>query len=128
MVHQHPRLMSYLAAHSIPIELGITQAFEESKKNWTLFGSPIRLLLDKGIPLTVCSFRRQKTVSDEIYNVVLQCNLDAAETLNLIFNGFRYNFQSFKIRQTMIEYARSLSVEEMKRMGFQCFGRRNWMI
>ncbi len=121
--------MAHLAAHSIPVELSITETFEESKKNsWALFGSPIRLFLDNGIPLTVCSFRRKKTVTMELHNVVSQCNLDAGETLNLIFNSFRFNFQPFHVREAMQEYARNESVQIMKGMGFTCFGRRNWMI
>ena len=128
-VHKHPRIISYLATHSIPIELGITDEFEQTQKqSWTISGSPIRLLLDNDVTVTVCGFRRTKSVSEEMYDVIKQCNLDAAETLDLIFNGFRSNFQRHQIRQQMIEYARAESVKLLKDAGFVHFGRRKWIV
>ena len=120
------------------------------KASWTISGSPIRLLLDNDVNVTVCGFRRTKTVSEEIFDVIQQCNLDPSETLNLVFNGFRSNFQSHKIRQEMSQYARYRSERErdwenrnefgtdgilreetvriLKESGFVHFGRRKWIV
>ena len=86
--HQFPRLMNYLgmsyfinmydypAVHKIPLELSLTNKLKRYTEDITAFGiDPIRLFLDQGINVTVCSFRGSLSPlsrSEIIYNLVKQ--------------------------------------------------------
>eukprot|EP00005_Dracoamoeba_jomungandri_P005902 CAMPEP_0174262382 /NCGR_PEP_ID=MMETSP0439-20130205/12941_1 /TAXON_ID=0 /ORGANISM="Stereomyxa ramosa, Strain Chinc5" /LENGTH=743 /DNA_ID=CAMNT_0015347079 /DNA_START=173 /DNA_END=2401 /DNA_ORIENTATION=- len=106
-VHQNPSLMDYMGNHGIAVELGLTDMFRIFTSDTETFtGNPIRLFLDNHMPVTICSFKGStspKGRSEVLYDVISECNLSPSEYLNLITNGFKYNFQSFNVREKMVQ-------------------------
>jgi len=56
-VHTFPRLMNHLAMQKIPIELNLTEKLLKYTEEIQTFADPIRLFIDSGIVVTLCSFR-----------------------------------------------------------------------
>eukprot|EP01106_Pelomyxa_sp_JSP_P013709 TRINITY_DN418_c0_g1_i2.p2 TRINITY_DN418_c0_g1~~TRINITY_DN418_c0_g1_i2.p2 ORF type:complete len:162 (-),score=47.35 TRINITY_DN418_c0_g1_i2:129-614(-) len=94
-VHTFPRLMNYMATQGIPVEISGTQKLRDHTKNATFAGSPIRLFIDNGIPLTLCSFRGRfspLTRVEMLAQIVGDCQLTTGELLRLSEGGCRHNF------------------------------------
>ncbi|KAL6047960.1 Adenosine deaminase [Balamuthia mandrillaris] len=96
--HTDPTLMGYIANHSIPVELQLT---DDNRKHLyphmhTFSGHPLRMFIDNNVPITLCSFKQTLALRDRsqaIHDVITECKLSVSEMLKLLQNGFRYNFQ-----------------------------------
>lgn len=101
------------ATHSIPIEFGPTNIERKFLANvHTFAGSPLRLFLDQGVIVTLCSFHSAYPTAlsriGSLHLAVEEANLSVSEIHQLIENGFRNNFLPFQQRKELIEKARKL--------------------
>eukprot|EP00026_Physarum_polycephalum_P003424 Phypoly_transcript_03435.p1 GENE.Phypoly_transcript_03435~~Phypoly_transcript_03435.p1 ORF type:complete len:770 (+),score=83.44 Phypoly_transcript_03435:62-2371(+) len=105
LAHTFPRLMNYMATLNIPVELGNTDKLElHTKEIKTFASSPIRLFIDNGIPVTICTFTNalnDKTRADMIHSIIQECNLTAPDAIMLLSHGFMHNFQPHDVRHKM---------------------------
>jgi len=105
-IHHKPSVMAYFALHSIPIELGVTDAIENATSDIRTFANPIQLLLDSELRVTICSFDNAlypQTRPEIILKLVEECDLGANELMKLLSVGFRRNFHSFHFRSKLFD-------------------------
>eukprot|EP01116_Phalansterium_solitarium_P019228 TRINITY_DN5309_c0_g1_i1.p1 TRINITY_DN5309_c0_g1~~TRINITY_DN5309_c0_g1_i1.p1 ORF type:complete len:847 (-),score=257.76 TRINITY_DN5309_c0_g1_i1:93-2633(-) len=123
-LHRDPDLLNYVADHRIPLELSpYTRKFMQFTQDVRTFaGSPLRLYLDNHVAIAPCSFHATlspRTRTDELFMMVRECNLSISEVLQVLNNGFVFNFQSYQARKELSEAAWTKSVQLLSSQGFQ---------
>ncbi|GAM28448.1 hypothetical protein SAMD00019534_116240 [Acytostelium subglobosum LB1] len=119
-IYKYPRMMNYLSAYSIPIELSQTDKLKTFTKDLS-FTTPIRHLIDSNVPVVICSFRSSlysSTRSDMLCEVVVNSQLNLKQVISLLRNPFTYNFQTYesklKLKQRFnklaSDYLQSISI------------------
>ncbi|EGC36265.1 hypothetical protein DICPUDRAFT_54735 [Dictyostelium purpureum] len=111
LAHKIPRLMSYLGAYRIPVEISLTDKLK-SFTNDLSFTTPIRHLLDNKVPVVICSFRSSLykfTRSEMLYEIVKNGQLDIKHVIALLKNPFAHNFQSKESRSELVDKFNQLS-------------------
>lgn len=65
--------------------------------------NPVGFLIDKNIPVHVCTFRGIYTSSraDQLYDIATKCNLSVSNMLKLQSFGFLTNFQHHQQRKNL---------------------------
>uniref|UniRef100_A0A6B2KYG9 adenosine deaminase n=1 Tax=Arcella intermedia TaxID=1963864 RepID=A0A6B2KYG9_9EUKA len=121
-MHNYPRLLNYVANHSIPIEIGLSERLKDlTKEAESFIGNPIRLLLDSHVPVVICSFRSMTSPQDRaetLYQTIAQCKLNAAQTIELLGYGFRLNNQSYSFRHQLYSEFKKEAVSYFSEHGF----------
>ena len=106
-LHTFPRLMNYFAATGTPVELCTTSSkFREHTKGTEFAGNSLRLFIDNGVPVTLCSFRGRfdkRSRIDGLEAAIEDCKLTVPETLKLLSNGFMYNFQNSVTNKQLVK-------------------------
>lgn len=141
----HLIMTVHSAMHKIPLELKLTEKLEKHSLHVRTFaGNPIRLhmvtlplvhlnidlLKDNSVPVTICSFHqtlKNKNRSEELLEIVKDCNLSISEVLMLLQNAFSWNFQQFHAREAMAASAWNRSLEKLNAQGFKFFHKKYYM-
>lgn len=99
------RVLDYITSHRIPVELGLSGILESKlAKVRTFAGHPLRLFLDQGVVVDLCSFERSftpMTLSSALTIIAKECSFSCMDLVQMICNGFDKNFQSYQVRQSM---------------------------
>eukprot|EP00028_Trichosphaerium_sp_Am-I-7-wt_P002935 CAMPEP_0168539588 /NCGR_PEP_ID=MMETSP0405-20121227/21924_1 /TAXON_ID=498012 /ORGANISM="Trichosphaerium sp, Strain Am-I-7 wt" /LENGTH=739 /DNA_ID=CAMNT_0008569193 /DNA_START=17 /DNA_END=2236 /DNA_ORIENTATION=- len=126
-MHENPTLMNYLANHRIPVEIGPTAKYDKSTSKVQKHFSPIRLFIDNGVPIVICSFKSvldDRSRVDVLQEVVDTCALSIRELYELLGEGFKSNFQSHSERQVLHQKYLDSASNLLEKEGFQ-FYRKN---
>jgi len=122
-LHTFPRLMNYIASFGIPVELSLTQKLIAYTKEASSFsGNVIRLFLANELPVTICSFRALFSDKDRIemlQYIIKECELNVEETVKLISNGFRFNFQNSTVGKQLLTEFWAETKETLAKNGFE---------
>ena len=100
-------LLNYMNDRRIPIEACPTSNVQ-TRVVRELGEHPIRFYLDYGLRVTVNTDNRlisDTTVTDELWQVAQQFNLDESEVVKLVTNGFKSAFLPYREKQIMINEA-----------------------
>ncbi len=105
----------------MPVEVGLTSEYEVWTRELRTFVHPVRLFLDKGIPITLCSFRGAfgPSRTDALMALVRDCKLSIAELLKLLSHGFAHNFQPLPQRHKLSNGAWAASEQLLADRGFR---------
>lgn len=120
--------MNYLATHNIAIELGVTEKAQTFLSELQTFaGSPIRLYLDNGVPVTLCSFHSKfpeqlgQTRLDTLERVINEAKLSVSEVLHLSQIELQSSFLPFRKKNELMRMSWNKSVEYLTSKGFHSF-------
>jgi adenosine deaminase len=128
-IHLEPSLMNYFATHSVPIELGLSSRYQQQTSALQVFaGSPIRLLMDNGVPVVLCSFKDSLAQgrNEMLHEVIKQARFSVSEMLRLVLNAFDHGFQTHPVRDKLVKKAWVQSKKVLSERGFRYFFRKQW--
>lgn len=128
-IHNEPNLMGFLATTSIPIETSLTAMFDQHTQEVRSFASPIRLLYDSALHITVCTFRGAlfgTSRIDILSQIIQECHMSIAEILTFLGYGFRFNFSPFQIRRRMHRSFRKKAITYLEEKGFKYFAKKTY--
>lgn len=116
------------ANHNVPVEVGLTSEYEVWTRDLRTFVHPVRLFLDKGVPLTLCSFRGAFGPSriEALETLVTDCKLSIAELLKLLSHGFAFNLQTLRTREAMLDGAWADWEAVLRPQGFEYLLKKFW--
>lgn len=112
----------------MPVEVGLTTEYEVWTRDLRTFVHPVRLFLDKGVPITVCSFRGifGPSRTEALEMIMSECKLSVAELLKLLGHGFSFNFQTLRAREAMSDQAWAENERILKPAGFEYLLKKYW--
>ncbi|EFA77527.1 adenosine deaminase [Heterostelium album PN500] len=115
-IHKYPRMMQYLSAYSIPIELSLTDKLKVFTADMS-FTTPIRHLLDSNVPVVICTFRSSLysiSRAQMLLEIVNNSQLNLKHVFSLLRNSYSFNFQSHTSKQQLKKKFYSLSNEYLQ--------------
>jgi len=129
-VHEYPQVTNYLAVHTIPLELGVTDKlniYTESIR--TFSGNPIGMFLDNDLVVTICTFRKsvyRHTRNEVLLSLVQDCRLSIADLLRLISHGFQNNFQPYAVRKELMSHFWEKAITKLESEGYQHLTKKHY--
>lgn len=121
-LHLSPEITNYLANHSIPVQVASTQTLKKAMRDVREFaGSPVRLLLDRGIKVLPVSYDMSlynSTRSQQLFELAQDAKLNVRELISFMSTGFRTSFQDYWNRREMFGEFMSKAKEIGTELGF----------
>ena len=98
--------MENLAIRRTAVELSMTKKLKRMTRGLKDVVHPIKLLVDAGIHVTLCSFRvnaNPYTRSETLHYVATTARFNISEVVRVLSYGFTNSFQPLHVRRALLE-------------------------
>lgn len=103
-LHQDDRLMRYVIDHQIPLEICPTSNVQTHVVE-DISAHPLKIYIAQGVPVTINTDNRlfsRTTVTDELYRVHTEADIDEEDLRKVVMNGFRHAFLPWDEKQEVL--------------------------
>ena len=104
-LYQDPALMKFFADHQIPLEICPTSNVQTHVVD-SLADHPLSQYVAAGVPITINTDNRlfsRTSVTEELWRVYQNCEVDAQQLREIALNGFRYAFLHWEEKQELLK-------------------------
>jgi adenosine deaminase len=121
-VERDPNMLSYLANHSVPIELSLTNLYSKCFTSISDTEYALRLFFDRGLKIAPCSLDLSlypQSRNEMMFKMAERANFTAREVIEWILFSFKASNQKYSIKKQMFKEALVQTRELVAKMGLK---------